>query len=425
MKLLSSVVALNLFACLSAAAPSTCSSTSAKVCKVKPLGHLQDDGPNIVNAVKECDNGGTVVLDGFYIVGSALNTTNLTDLSIELSGTIQYTPDIAYWSPNSYFLTYQNATTYWLFGGTNIRLYGGGTIDANGQIWYNMYAADPNAGVAGGSSRTFARPIPITVANANGAIIENITYYQSPFWNNFCYQSTNVTYRNLNLTAVSLQPNVSASNTDGIDIYQSSYVTFEDNYVNNGDDCVSFKPNATNILVQNVICNGSHGISVGSLGQYSDEVDIVANITARNISMMNTEYGARIKVFGGSNVTNSISGGGTGYVKNITFEDFTVMNTDEPIYITQCYETSAAMCVAYPSKLSISDVHYINITGTSSGVNNGTVVDLECSAECEDITASDIQLTSPTGPSVYWCANIADEASLPFNCTPPTGVTSS
>ncbi len=33
-------------------------------------------------------------------------------------------------------------------------------------------------------------------------------------------------------------------------------------------DCVSFKPNATNIIVQNIHCNGSHGISVGSLGQY-------------------------------------------------------------------------------------------------------------------------------------------------------------
>ena len=424
MKLLSSVLTVGVLAGLCAAAPSH-HSAPGKVCNVTPLGHLQDDGPNIVQAVKDCDNGGTVVLDGFYIVGSALNTTNLTDLSIELSGTIQYTPDIAYWSPNSFFLTYQNATTYWLFGGNNVRLYGGGTIDANGQIWYNEFAANPNAGVAGGSSRTFARPIPIAVANANGAIIENITYYQSPFWNNFCYQSTNVTYRNLNLTSVSLQPNVTASNTDGIDIYQSSYVTFEDNYVNNGDDCVSFKPNSTNILVQNLICNGSHGISVGSLGQYAGETDIVANVTARNITLMNTEYGARIKVFGGSNDTNSVSGGGTGYVKNITFQDFTVKNTDVPIYISQCYETSAAMCAAFPSKLSISDVHYINFSGTSSGVNKGVVVDLECSAECEDITAKDISLTSPKGPSVYWCAKIANEDSLPFNCTAPTGTTSS
>ena len=53
------------------------------------------------------------------------------------------------------------------------------------------------------------------------------------------------------------------------------------------EDCVSFKPNSTNILVQNLHCNGSHGISVGSLGQYKDEVDIVENVYVYNISMFN------------------------------------------------------------------------------------------------------------------------------------------
>lgn len=54
-----------------------------------------------------------------------------------------------------------------------------------------------------------------------------------------------------------------------------------------GIDCVSFKPNSTDILVQNLHCNGSHGISVGSLGQYVGEVDIVKNILVYNISMYN------------------------------------------------------------------------------------------------------------------------------------------
>jgi hypothetical protein len=39
--------------------------------------------------------------------------------------------------------------------------------------------------------------------------------------------------------------------------------------------------------------------------------------------MSNAQNGARIKVFGGSNDTHSVSGGGSGYVKNITFQDFT------------------------------------------------------------------------------------------------------
>lgn len=48
------------------------------------------------------------------------------------SGTIQYTPSIEYWSPNSVFLGFQNATTAWSFGGQDVLLTGGGTIDGNG-----------------------------------------------------------------------------------------------------------------------------------------------------------------------------------------------------------------------------------------------------------------------------------------------------
>lgn len=86
------------------------------------------------------------------------------------------------------------------------------------------------------------------------------------------------------------------------------------------DSRKAFKPNSTNILVSNLWCNGSHGVSVGSLGQvcyplhlpdttayaetlrmqYAGETDIVANVTVFNVSMNNAQNGARIKVFGGN-----------------------------------------------------------------------------------------------------------------------------
>lgn len=88
------------------------------------------------------------------------------------------------------------------------------------------------------------------------------------------------------------------------DIYRSSNIVIQDSIINNGDgtnftnplecshinfstDCVSFKPNVSDIVVQNLHCNGSHGISVGSLGQYVGEVDIVQNVLVYNISMFN------------------------------------------------------------------------------------------------------------------------------------------
>ena len=76
------------------------------------------------------------------------------------------------------------------------------------------------------------------------------------------------------------------------------------------------------MTVENMWCNGSHGISIGSLGQYARETDIVSDIYVRNITMLNAENGARIKVFAGSDDPDSESGGGSGYVRNVTFRDF-------------------------------------------------------------------------------------------------------
>lgn len=72
-----------------------------------------------------------------------------------------------------------------------------------------------------------------------------------------------------------------------------------------------------------------------------------------------------------------------------------------------------AQCEAFPATLTISDVHYINIHGSSSGLDNATVVSLECSNPCKDITAKKTNLTNPTGkPNVYDCANLVDESTV-------------
>ncbi|KAL7423472.1 hypothetical protein Q5752_001052 [Cryptotrichosporon argae] len=392
--------------------------TDGSVCTVTPLGGGADDGPNLLYAFELCSSYALINLPGYYTVRTVLNTS-LTAVEIRLGGAISYVPDISYWSPASIYLTYQNATTYWFFQGNGVTFHGGGTIDANGQAWWDYYALNPNAGVAGGSSRTFARPVPLTVGNSTDVVIEDLSIINSPFWHNFVYQSTDVTYNNIKIHSVSANASAPAANSDGWDIYRSAYVTVANSTIINDDDCVSFKPNSTFMTVENLYCNGSHGISVGSLGQYYGETDIVANVYVRNVSMNNAQNGARIKVFGGSNDTQSVSGGGSGYVQNVTFEDFVVNNVDNPILLTQCYDTSTAQCEAFPATLTISDVHYINVTGTASGaVANGTVVALECSAECTNITATGTHIAAAGNATAqYLCANIASEAALDFNCT--------
>ncbi|EKM57997.1 glycoside hydrolase family 28 protein [Phanerochaete carnosa HHB-10118-sp] len=380
-------------------------------CKVPHLGGGRDDGPAISAAFQRCAKNGKVVLDQYYSVDSLLLITGLDDVEIVLSGTLQYTPDIAKWSPQSLFLTYQNASTAWFLSGNNILLHGGGTLDANGQVWYDAFASSNDAGTAGGSSTTFERPVPLTVGNSTNVVIEDITQLNSPFWNNFVYQSTNVTYRNITINSVSYSSSP-ASNTDGWDIYRSNNVTITDSRINNDDDCVSFKPNSTNIV-------------------FAGETDIVANVTVFNISMNNAQNGARIKVFGGSPDPNSTAGGGSGFVKNVTYSDFQgkpyaivsadslVSNVDNPITVDQCYSTPVETCAEFPSTLTISDVHFINVTGTSSGAEQNVVVDIECSAECTDITATGTHIEPPSGSPEFVCVNVTSVNELDFNCTAP------
>lgn len=117
-------------------------------------------------------------------------------------------------------------------------------------------------------------------------------------------------------------------------------------------DCVSFKPNATNILVQNLSCNGTHGISVGSLGQYPERIDIVENILVRNISMYNSSEGARIKVWPDAfneKSANLKGGGGSGSVRNVTYDGMWLDNVDYGITITQCYgQDDEEECFKHP-----------------------------------------------------------------------------
>lgn len=389
---------------------------TGNTCHVRAKGAGQDDGPTILEAFSLCNRDSNILLDGYYVVNTVLNTTGLINVQVQLSGTIQYTPNIAYWSPNSIPLIYQNATTFWLLGGNNIHVYGGGTIDGNGQIWWDEFASNGDAGVAGGSSTTFSRPVPLTVGRTNGGLFENLHIINSPFWHHMVINSSNVEFRNISIHSLSFS-SAAAANTDGWDIYRSDHITIRDSVIVNDDDCVSLKPNSTNILVSNLSCNGSHGISVGSLGQFAGETDIVENVFVENIVMANAQNGARIKVFGGNPSPTSVSGGGTGHVQNVTFKNFHVENVDNPVLIDQCYETAASVCAQFPSDLRISDIHYDNVFGTASSAEKGVVVSLECSQPCDDITAEGTNITPPAPlKAQFVCSNITSLNELDFPC---------
>ncbi|CAL1711769.1 unnamed protein product [Somion occarium] len=276
-------------------------------------------------------------------IASRMNMTGLLNKHISVQGAIRFNPDLPYWTGNAFYFPFQDQVAFWLLGGNNIVLDGGGTLDGAGQAWYDAFA----------KNSSLARPIILTVYQATNITVQNLRMINSPEWVNLvCHTalSRKQTTCSDNLVTFSTSKNA-AKNTDGWDIYRSDNVIIVDSTVNNGDDCVSFKPNSTNVLVSNLSCNGSHGISVGSLGQYAGEYDIVENVTATNIHMSNAQNGARIKAWAGKGV-------GSGIVQNITFTGFVETNVDNPVVIDQCYETDDSDCAKYPSNTYIQDVWF-------------------------------------------------------------------
>ncbi len=187
-------------------------------------------------------------------------------------------------------------------------------------------------------------------------------------------------------------------------------------------DCVSFKPNSTDILVQSLFCNGSHGISVGSLGQYVGQFDIVESVMVSNISMHNSSDGARIKVW--PNAPSAMSddlqgGGGSGRVSNITYEDMFVDNVDYAMQITQCYgQRNLTLCQQHPSPLTIDNIVFRRFRGTTSGKYQPLIASFACSSDkvCSKIFASDIKVVSPNGTRQAYCLN-QEAKNLEVECT--------
>ncbi|KAL2007439.1 hypothetical protein VTN00DRAFT_8877 [Thermoascus crustaceus] len=384
-----------------------------KVCHVPSRGDGSDDSAAILRALHRCNHGGKVIFDPdkHYTIGTALDLTFLKHIDLEILGTIQFTNDTDYWQANSFKQVFQNATTFFQLGGEDVNVYGGGTLDGNGQVWYDLYAKD----------KLILRPILMGIIGLHGGTIGPLKLRYSPQWYHLVANSSDVLFDGIDISGYSSSSN-EAKNTDGWDTYRSDNIVIQDSVINNGDDCVAFKPNSSNILVQNLHCNGSHGISVGSLGQYKGETDIVENVFVYNVSMFNASDGARIKVWSG--VASAMSedlqgGGGSGSVRNITYDTMRIDNVDWAIELTQCYgQDNATLCNMYPSNLTITDIHFRNFAGMTSSSHDPYVGTLVCSSPnvCSDIHTSNINVVSPSGTDDFICSNV-EESLLDVNCT--------
>ncbi|KIJ58827.1 glycoside hydrolase family 28 protein [Hydnomerulius pinastri MD-312] len=397
------------------------------VCTIIPNGNGRDDSDQILAAINAPDCNEILLPQPYtYSIQQRL-LTDLSNKVFNVYGTLLFSDDLAYWINNSWVTDFDTLQTAWIATGDNWVMSGGGFnqggIDGNGQAWYTR---------AQGYGNQPGRPMSLYISNATNALVKDFSIRQPQFWAFFVDQSKNITLDGVYVNATNHDPaeppadprdgnlgNNWVINTDGIDTYRSDQITITNWVVQNGDDCVAYKGNSTNIFVSNVTCHGGNGIAFGSLGQYQNRTDNVENITMIDINLLpsnvlngNLTGAAYFKAWVGVSMGTPPNGGGggTGLVNNVTLENFTFQDADLPVYLQSCLTYSAYNVTQYcnTSTLEFENVVLKNFQGTSSGVNNGSVVSLVCSpsAPCQNFDFVDFNATVPAPYTPqYTCDN--------------------
>lgn len=83
-----------------------------------------------------------------------------------------------------------------------MNLYGGGTLDGNGQVWYDLFAKDIY----------ILRPILLAIVGLDSGSVSDLKMRYSPQWYNVIINSTDVVYDNIDIAGGSTSGN-KASNT--------------------------------------------------------------------------------------------------------------------------------------------------------------------------------------------------------------------
>ncbi|MCJ1444619.1 MAG: hypothetical protein MMC23_005121 [Stictis urceolatum] len=375
--------------------------TARTECRVQQ-GLNSDDAIEIKRAFAECGQGGRIIFaNTTYNVASVMNTTGLKDVDIELHGTLLWSKDIDYWLNHSLPIGYQNQSSAWFLGGENIHWNGFdyGTLDGNGQVWYDF---------VNGESNYPNRPHAITLF-LKDSVVEGLRFVQSQMWTMTVKDSENVLLQDIYVNSTS-SSGAPARNTDGADTLYANNITFSRWNIDNGDDAIALKANSSNIFIHDSVFRRGQGLAIGSIGQYPDHYEFqrVAN---------EVRWAGYIKTWTGvqKGYPPNGGGGGTGYIRNITWSNFTHVSSRGSLSITQCTSFSGQTGDCDTSTFKISDLHWTNMSGTTQATD---IAELQCSgaAPCEGVEIHDVVLETADGNGVtgFACSNV--EGEIGFEC---------
>jgi polygalacturonase len=366
---------------------------AARVCDASAFGAKADgrtkDTSALQKAIDDCSGkgGGTVRLArGIFLSGPIVLKSHIV-LDIEPGATLLGSQDKGDYAPATLM---RESAVQPLISATNaegISIRGGGTIDGNGQPWWDDVHAHKN-------SPDFVaakRPRLIFMDHAKHIQIEGVTIQNSASWQVTLYYCEDAVIRDGKILAPEHSPN-----TDGVDPFSSQHVTIAHMTIDVGDDNVAIKSGqpgspgpddpSTDITVTDCTFLHGHGMSIGS--EISGGVQ---RVRVARVHFRETANGVRVK-------SNRDRGADVGPLE---FRDLTMENVGTPVLITEYYPKIPEKDAAQPKTRLTPQFHDIrieNLTATGADVA-GFVVGLP-ESPITSIALSNVHIQAKKGMTI-------------------------
>jgi len=387
-----------LFVCAIAcgfAAVSANSLYAAKTCDPRGLGAKGDgktkDTAALQGAIDACaaQGGGTVnLIAGTYVSAPLVLKSNVT-LRLEKGATILGSPDHGDYPAMTMFKLPDLQPLISAANASNIAIEGEGTIDGNGESWWQEVRSVKDKGVLG----NHPRPKLIIFDHCKNVRVEGITIQNSPMWQLVPYYTDSMVIRNVRILAPQHSPN-----TDAIDPFSSSNIVIDKVYSDVGDDNVAIKSGpinspgpddpSRNITITDCTFMHGHGLSIGS--ELSGGAQ---NIRAERIHFEGTDQGIRVKA-------NRDRGNDVG---NFVFRDITMKDVKTAILISEYYpkvlppENEAPQPVGRLTP-HFHDIVIENVTATGSKTA-GVIIGLP-ESPVKNVVLNNVKLSAEEGLTI-------------------------
>jgi hypothetical protein len=291
-----------------------------------------DDAEAIQKAIDECSQagGGTVLFPaGHVFMSGPIHLQSYVDIHLEPNSQLLANPDEGVYTESA-FGDNRGEGMMWISGKDikNISFSGTGTIDGNGVAFMgaeldDSYELKPVTDFD-------PRPHVMTLINADGVKINDITIRNSAYWTVHLVGCHDVA-----ITGISLLNNLKIRNGDGIDVDHSKKVRITGCYIESGDDCICLKNrreyeqygSCHDIVVTNcVMTSRSCAVKIGS-----ENMDSISHVLFDNCIIRDSNRGI------------GIQNRDEGTVTDVTFANMDVdchlfsdvwWGKSEPIYVT-------------------------------------------------------------------------------------------